>query len=383
MLHYIKFETNLFLKDRKNLLLIGLFIVFLAVTYWAIVSQGVGDIEQEAYEEVNQTRLGLLTSQQHSPEDEAEQSRSQNILQQQDLATRSYNGIIFGNDHWYVPNSLELAELRVNMHEIGLEGIPDELFPPENVARQDVEYYSYLTEHTIPIQVDSQTAMGYLETVLMYFGTGAFFFLLLLGSNIFTDDLEHSSMVDSYPLSTSQKMQSKLVIYVVFSFLTTLVLTFLGTLVVSFIWPFGFIDYPVAYYSAGEFVASPLWQFVLIFFATLFALAVHVILLSALGNKLLKNQYATIFLGAFLYMVPSLFERFSSFFFWSPTNFYNITALFNGAPGVEVHSIIHWQSGIVILIGSGILFVLGIAGYEKWQNAAAAKEQTIESRVSG
>lgn len=382
MRHYIKFEAKLFLKDRKNLLLIGLFIVFLGITYWIITAQGVGDLEQEAYEEVNQTRLGLLTSQQHSPEDEEEQSRSQNILQQQDLATRSYNGIIFGNDHWYVPNSLELAELRVSMHEIGLEDIPDELFPPENEARQDVEYYGYLTENNMPIQVDSQTAMGYLETVLMYFGVGAFFFLLLLGSNVFTDDLEHSSMVDAYPLSTSQRMQSKLVIYVLFSFLTTLVLTLAGTIVISFIWPFGFIDYPVAYYSSGEFVASPLWQFVLIFFTTLFALAIHVILLCALGNKVLKNQYATIFLGGFLYTVPFLFEHFSSLFFWSPTNFYNLTALFDGVPGVEVHPFIHWQSGILILIGSGILFVLGIVGYERWQNISAVKGQTIESRVS-
>lgn len=368
MKEYSLFELRLFIKERKNSLVIGIFILFLGVIAWGITQEGVGDAEQEAYEELNQTRLALMTSQQYAQAEGEEEVRSNNLQEQQNLAGRLYNGIIFGNDEWYLPHSLELAELRTEMHEIGIDGIPERLFPPEHEVRQQVQYFSYLEESSLPIRFENQIVSEYVEQVLLTFGVGAFFFLLLIGSTIFINDLEHASMVEAYPINTVQKMISKVGIYSIFSFIVPLIILLSACIILSLLWSLGEFNYPVAYYSLGRFIASPLSHFIVIFFFMFFILSIHVMLLCTLGNRVFKNQYVTIVIGGVLYIAPILFERISGFFFWSPTNFYNLTSVFSGKYAMELHPWVHWQTGVISLMIFSMVIVLAIVWYEKKEN---------------
>lgn len=366
MKDYFFFELNLFMKQKKTTIFAVTLIIFLISIIIAITFEGLGDEEKKLAEDLTQTRIVTQQVQNYSADDEETSNFIENLYLQQNLIASKSNGITFNNDSWFIDSGIKLAELRHSM--LGNElfnGMPDSLLPQEDVILRELVELEEIQNQSVPVQVNLKSATGVLKSSLFYFGYLAFFFTLVFGSNIMTDDFNHSSMVESYPVNRLRKIFIKLFINS-FSIMGIIVLILLiMCIILSFIWDFGDLSYPTGVYLFGSFKAIPFWFYILLFSFYYFILIMHALVLSMVLNLVLKNTMATILVGLILFITPYLYNPSTNYFVFLPFHYYNITSLFNGTFATKISPNMHIGLGSIILIIYMIFLIVLIVHIQK------------------
>lgn len=333
MKDYISFESRLFIKEPKNKLMFLAFIAFLLFIYFLIFFQNVGDNEEEMYQTMNQNRIVTSTISESTRDDPELSEFYDNVYTQHQLVVRQEVGRLFEEDNWYLDSGIELSELQRDLHQYDLEQVDEnvrDIIPTLHQAESNLAFYSYLKDESIPIMTDRQQAAGFTLTLFEYFGLVAFMFLLLFSCGILSNDLNHQTMVEGYPLSYEQKTGSKIIIYTVASFLSIVVLSGLAIGLIGLFYGSGNFAYPIPFYSSQSVSIQTIMGYSWRYLLYLLILSIHVISLSAFLNTLTKNMYATLFMGTFLYFLPMLFQSTSQLWHWLPLPFYDVTAVLSG-----------------------------------------------------
>lgn len=350
MRNYFVFELKRFLKDTKTLFMVLALFTFFGAVFYGIHNQGLGDQERKLAEELNQTRILSQYAQQYNRENEEELALGSNLSQQQAMLASQANGITFDHPDWYIESGLELAQLRLEMHENeSFSELPTSLLPKENMMHRDLVELKAIQENSISVMGNSESAAGFIRESLFFFGLLAFGYLLVFASDILMDDFEHGTMLESYPVTLLQKYASKLIIY------STGVLTITGltmgiaAAIVSLVWGIGNFNYPIVLYLLGDFKVISLLGYILLFLLYYFVLAIHIILLAMILNRYLKNNIATIIVGLVLFIIPYLYPPIGYYLRFLPFYYYNMAYLFNGQFGIDISHFMDIGMGMLML----------------------------------
>lgn len=368
MKNYFIFELKKFLKDRKTLFMVLALLTFLGAVFYSISAQGLGNQQRQLDEELNQTRVLSQYTSQYNQDNEEEYALGQNVNTQQQILATQANGIIFEQPNWYLESGFELATLRLEMLDnAAFSDLPTELMPNADAMYRDFVELENVEENSTTIMVNAESGAGFMREALFIFGILAFGYLLVFGSDISMDDFEHGTMIESYPITSMQKISSKLLIYSFGATVMTAVTFLLAMGIVSLIWDTGNFSYPVGMYLLGNFKAIPLWSYILLFFIYYFVLAIHTFLLSMALNQYLRNSIATIIVGLVFFIVPYLYPTVTNYLSFLPFHYYNVNSLFNGQFAMEITGLMELSVGILILIAYSILFFFIVMRKEKQQ----------------
>lgn len=372
MKSYFIFELKYLLKNRKTLFMIGLLFVIFGAVFYGIHNQGLGNQRKKLDEELNQTRILSQHLQQYNVENEEELALSWNLSQQQQILASQANGLTFQHSEWYLESGLELAKLRLEMHESeSFSELPTSLFPSEDSMYRALVELETLQENSVPIMGNSESVSGFVRESLSAFGFIAFGYLLVFGSDILMDDFDHGTMIKSYPITSLQKYLSKLIIYSTSIVVITGIVWIITATLTSFIWETGNFKYPVGVYFLGDFQALPLWGEILLFFLYYFVLAIHVMLLAMILNIYLKNSIATIIIGFILFLTPYFYSPAATYFSLLPFHYYNLTSLLNGKFAMEVIDFMDVGVGALILSLYSFIFICIIFRKDKRQTLSS------------
>lgn len=368
MKNYFIFELKRFVKNRKTLFMILALFTFFGVIIFSINNQGLGDQRRKLDEELNQTRILSQYTMQYNEENEDEFALGQNVIRQQQILASQANGIIFDQAEWYLDSGVELATLRLEMRDNeAYAELPGSLMPSEDAMHRDLVELESIEEQETPLMDDAESGSGFVREALFIFGLLAFGYLLIFGSDISMDDFEHGTMIESYPMTTLQKVTSKLLIYSTGVTAATALAFLVAMVIASFMWGWGNFSYPIGTYLVGGFAAVPVWTYLLLFFIYYFILAIHTFLLAMALNRYLKNSIATIIVGLVLFIVPYIYPALTNFLIFLPFHYYNVNALFNGQFAMDITELMHFGTGALVLVLYSVLLFYIILRKEKRQ----------------
>src|SRR5699024_1595988 len=215
----------------------------------------------------------------------------------------------------------------------------------------------------------------YLSFALKILSYAVFFIILFLSSNILTEDAEHKSLTNSYPISFDEKMTAKLLIHVIYSFLMLIGTLLLSTGIISVWKGGGNFRYPVVLFMNNGFKGIPVYQYALIFALYLLLLIIQVVLLSVLLNMTLKNSYLTLFIGSAIYFAPALLPSVFSFLFFLPSNFYNMGAVLEGTLSMATDQPhFNYTIGFWVLLLWNLILLAALGWYTRAQKRSSYKE---------
>lgn len=368
MKHYINFECKLFLKNRKTQFIALFLLTFAVGLVFFIQYQNVGDIRVELYDET--TEMGIAADQfnDFQLEEPENQRAHDNLVQQRTILVRQDNNLLFGDMERFNAQGLALANLRLDGYEEGYGEIDPSFLVSYEQALQDQAMFSYLIDQQMPAAENTLNGSSYLSLLLIFFGSFVFFVILLLASDILTADAEHSSIVESYPISFSQKITSKMLIQVMASFLLFLLMLLCGYVVMSILHEPGNLSYPEIFYQDALYEAIPLYQYLLLTLLYLFVLLVHIVLLSLLLNRLFRNAYLNLFAGGLLYFFPYLFPNMMGNFFFLPMNYFDPASVINGSmAGMLSQPTVSFSAGMGFLVLWSVIYaaILSVLDYRQ------------------
>lgn len=354
---YVAFEMRVFLKNKKNHLILVIFSLFLLILLFFIYYQGVGYLEQQVHYDLQNNSIAMERFNRIKQQDPTIRPSYENVLKQQRAIANQDVNLRFGNERKYIEASLKLAELRIQGQREGYKGIPSRFFVDQSRAEKDQLFYRYLLAYDLPLSTNGLNGASYLSVVIQVMGYASFFLLLLLGCDLLVSDEEHGSLVHSYPMSVVQRISAKMVIQILLSSLLTFGLIALGTGMVSLFFGAGIFHYPVVYGSIGQFQVMTILQQSLLYGFYFLLLATHVYVLCAFLNTILKNMYLTIFVGSFLYLFPFLFKGKTAFLKWIPFTYYPFTAVFEGTFSAQFQIDLDFLSAFLILTFWSLVFL--------------------------
>lgn len=334
MKEYIKFETKLFLKNRRNKFLFLGVAAFLLGLIFYIPYQNVGDINEKIEIEASSVQNAIASVPLHEIEEETYMEDyyyyDYLILESRALASQNVALTMFDDLNQYVEEGVRLAQTRIQAHEEGYGSLPDELLTPLSQSLRDQEVYYYLQENNMQIETDAENGISILVLAINWFSAVSFFFLLFLCCDVLTEDKEHETIVSAYPVDANRKVIGKLMIHTlsVLAILTILFAT--GFFIWSLVFEPGNINYPVPIYWRGSFTAVPSYTFVIGILIIFFAFIINIVLMSSLLNMLSKNKYLTIFIGSFFYILSFLYSAQHSILRFTPLNYLNPVEVLNG-----------------------------------------------------
>lgn len=379
MKHYTLFEAKLLFKNRKNALLIILVGIFLVGVVFFVHFQGVGNIEKQVYHDLQNNTIAIERFNGLEIADPKVQPSYENVLKQQRTIARQDVNLRFEDNTQFLQASIDLANLRIQGHELGYQGVPSSFFVNKIQAEKDLLYYTYLIEKNIPIVTEGLNGTTYLSVALKYLGFFAFFILLLLSSDILTADLSHNSIVKSFPLAYKQRIWSKLILHVCFNFLMICLLLFTVTILVSAFFGVGTFAYPFIFYINNSYTVISILQQTLLSIVYILVLSVHVVLLCLVLNRLFKNMYLSIFAAGILYILPYLFSSFFKWLYWLPMNYYSYSLILDGTFAETFQQPRFDYSSAIWNLTAWSIFSLVLLFHEmKYRKQKAHKNEQIE-----
>lgn len=383
MKEYIWFETRLFIKDRKNLLLFLGVAIFLLGLLVYIPYQKIGNIYDKTQTELNLNRDAISSFPVHEVEESPEKfpvyskvlNESQ-LLGQQEAALTFYDDI-----HQYTLIGVGLANERINAHELGYEDLSKEFAVPLSQSLREQQNYQYLLDHNIEIEKNAESGSTYLTLSITYFSSIFFFFILALSTDILIKDDKHRTIIQSYPIDSNQKIMSKLIIYCLATVIVLTSLFTLGYVSASFIFGAGSINYPRIIFTSSGYIAISTIQFLLKFFILTIFFLIHTILFSAVLNCFFSNQYLILFAGNSLYLISFLFSENIYLLRYTPVNFLNPINILNGTAAEKFsQSTNTFFQGLLILTIWSIGYGLFLSIYFSRKNRIS-KKRIEEARV--
>lgn len=178
------FETKILLKDRKSWF-IALFLLLFFTLFFMYYShdepQTLADQKRSEYNMSGAAFEYLDLFRHDLPE----------VAEVYDYYTQAHS--LIGLQTWYIgkgedgdqyiENGLEINRLRLIIHELGNEGIPEHLIvPKEDILKEDALLH-YIKDNNLPIESDSYATNHYFTNVLAMFSGLLFLVIVLISGN--------------------------------------------------------------------------------------------------------------------------------------------------------------------------------------------------------
>src|SRR5690625_1233246 len=216
---YSKFELKVLLKNRKQLFLGLVLIVFFSIYFQIYLNSEPPTLvnQKEAEWEKQSIVVNSLTPELR----ETDQEVYDNYVEQLSILGMQiyYLKNNFGRENTqYISDGLRLNELRLAMHEQGNPYISNSLtIPIEEINKENV-LLNYLDDHNM-IEEDNPfvTSQFMLAAINLLSGIFLFTIVLILCSDMLVYEREHDSVLKALPLSFGTKAISKVSLYFIFT----------------------------------------------------------------------------------------------------------------------------------------------------------------------
>lgn len=305
---YVLFEGKLLVYNRKHWL-IAVFLLFFFLVFFIYYSQEEPQtLKEQKEEEAENTYAGFFYLD-YSREDVPEVAEVYDIYTEVASLTNLqvyYLGI--GDDsEEYIASGLEANDLRLQIHDLNNEGIPDHLVKPTDEILKENALLQYVQNHKLPIKTDSFTTNHYF-TNAFFMMSGLFLLIILLicGNELLVYETRHQSVVQGFPLSFMKKVHGKTAIHFIFLYVLLLSGFFLGTIYASTKLNAADFSFPILIYMDGSYVAVSTATY-LVYMLLGFSLVIILLLyVSLLLNMLFKNAFTNVLIGLGIFALPDL-----------------------------------------------------------------------------
>ncbi|MFD2043485.1 hypothetical protein ACFSTA_03745 [Ornithinibacillus salinisoli] len=379
---YTLFETKLLLRNRKSWF-IAVFLLLFFLLFFMYYKQDVplSLVEQKRIE----------ASKMHATFEHVDNLRHDipEVAEVYDYLTEQSSLINFqvwylgnGDDsEQYIENGLELNQLRLKVHELGNEGIPDHLITTKEEIQKDDALLHYIKDNQLPIESDSFATNHYFTKALQMM-TGLLFLIVVLisGNELLVYEQRHQTVMKGFPLSFMKRVTSKVSIHFVYLYTFLLLGFFIGSLYVAKSLEASEFSFPVLIYKNGDYVAASTQQYLLYIFIGLALVTILLLFLSILLNMLVKNAFANILIGLGIFLLPDLVMAagFKTTLL-HPIKYIDITKVLSGDLAIELgNSQIDYWHAMASLGVITILLIGGIYTINKLVNHRVPKDSTLE-----
>ncbi|WP_391209568.1 hypothetical protein [Psychrobacillus sp. L4] len=308
MMSYTRFETLLFIRNKRNLLLILLSLLFFTLyPFFFQLKESIELREIKKQELMTVDNILMPFTSEYLALDEAYLKTYDNLVDQRQLIARQLFNITSNKLEEFVENGYSLNELRFQGIVDGFAGASKLFaFNQEDLLREQA-LFTYLKEANMPIQTNNLTAVNAMTSSLQVYGSLLFFFVVLLIScDLFALDAEHRSILYSLPLSFWKKFHTKVGIMITMIMSSILVGVLVCFSVSSMLLEKGSFHYPVVFYTTEGYTAIPVWQYILLILSGFFIIGMFVVIGSSLGYFLFRQPYINLFVGSLCFFFPNI-----------------------------------------------------------------------------
>ncbi|RPF52236.1 hypothetical protein [Aquisalibacillus elongatus] len=303
---YTLFELKLLISNKKHLLIGLLLLLFFPLLFIQQTNETHITVKEqkEAEKEVVDSAIYQMEAiQDSSPEFQA---MHENLLQQ--LSTLNMQiYYINENRELFIEEGYRLHDLRLEAHEQGNTGIPEDNIYPKEKVESDLDMLSYLDQHNLPIETNPNTTSQFLVTsVDMISGLLLLTIVLISGSEILTMERRHETVMSGIPITFFKKMIVKVKIHFLY-IMTTLVLGLcIGGWLANNQVGFGSFQQPITIYQNGDMTIVPVSQYLTYMFLAIIVTTLLILILSVLLNLLFNNAFVNLIAGLGIFLIPML-----------------------------------------------------------------------------
>ncbi len=285
----------------------------------------------------------------------------------------------------YVEDGLEINQLRLKVHELGNEGIPDYLIIPEEEILKENALLEYIKQNDLPIDSESFMTNNYFaDAFAMVSGLVFLVIMLISGNELLVYELKHQSVMRGLPLAFMRKVTSKIMVYGIFIYLLLLLGFSIGSLYLSSKMEGNEFSFPILIYQNEEYTAISASQYLLYLFLGMALVIILLLLLSILLNMLFKNAFANILVGLGIYLLPDI--AMAAGFNWNflhPVKFIDMSKVLSGELAVELeNSFIDYWNAMAVLGGLSLLLIGVIYAINKINYQRVPKDMPLEKKHS-
>ena len=368
------FELKLLLKNRKSWF-IAVFLLLFFILFFLYYSQ---DTPQSLADRkkmetgISYAVFDYLDQQRHDLPEVAEVYDYHTQIQS--LLGMQVWHISGGNDsEQYVEDGLKLNQLRLKVHELGNEGIPDHLIVPTEEILKENALLHFIKDNNLPIESDSFATNHYFTNALAMMSGLLFLVIVLInGNEMLIYEQRHQSVMRGFPLAFIQKIVSKIMIHSIQIFIFLLLGFFIGSIYLASTMEAGEFSFPILIYRNEGYLAISASQYLLYMFLGLALVTILLLLLSILLNMLFKNAFANILIGLGIFLLPDIAVAagFKATFI-HPIKFIDIHKVLSGELAIELgnSSIDYWNAmailGISTILLIAIIYVLNKYAYQR------------------
>ncbi|GEN88410.1 hypothetical protein [Oceanobacillus sojae] len=376
------FEIKLLLRNRKSAF-IALFLLLFFPLFFMYYSQEEPETLTEQKRAETQASYAIfyhLDQKRHDMPEVAEVYDYHTQIQSL-LGMQVWN-IGSGKDgEQYVEDGLEINQLRLKVHELGNEGIPDYLIIPEEEILKENALLEYIKQNDLPIDSESFMTNNYFaDAFAMVSGLVFLVIMLISGNELLVYELKHQSVMRGLPLAFMRKVTSKIMVYGIFIYLLLLLGFSIGSLYLSSKMEGNEFSFPILIYQNEEYTAISASQYLLYLFLGMALVIILLLLLSILLNMLFKNAFANILVGLGIYLLPDI--AMAAGFNWNflhPVKFIDMSKVLSGELAVELeNSFIDYWNAMAVLGGLSLLLIGVIYAINKINYQRVPKDMPLE-----
>lgn len=363
---------NFYLIERKNIkfkAIVGLLLFFVISTFIYLEKGEFRKLEPIAASDVMSINAALERYQNVDASDPAVASPMyQNIVEQARHLTRRQLALTIADQDLYVDASMKLHGLRVDASKLADYEEIATFLPSETEMNLDYIFIQTIDEQEKTILLENDNFPTYIILLFFTLGFGWYLLVAVFSSDILIDEDNHPSVVSGYPYTEATKLVAKTIFYV-FVVIALLILT-VSVAIISAGSKFGFDwTYPIAVFNSN-YLAIPVWQFIILSTSYLLMLSIAAISISILLNYYIRNLYFVIFIHFFLFFFIHLTGKFSGYTWFLPYNYLNYSAIYTGETteitGVTYNNI---TFGFIILTLFTLFIITFIYMRLKWNKA--------------
>ncbi|GGP11090.1 hypothetical protein [Oceanobacillus neutriphilus] len=376
------FEIKLLLKNRKSAFIALFLLLFFPLFFMYYSHEEPKDLAEQKREET-QTSYAVfyhLDQQRHDVPEVAEvfdyHSQIQSLLGMQVWNIGS------GKDgEQYVEEGLEINQLRLKVHELGNEGIPDYLIIPKEEILKENALLEYIKDNNLPVDSESFMTNNYFaDAFAMMSGLVFLVIILISGNELLVYELKHQSVMRGLPLAFMRKVTGKVMVYSIFIYLFLLLGFSIGSLYLSGKMEGNEISFPILIYQNEAYTAISASHYLLYLFLGMALVTILLLLLSILLNMLFKNAFANILVGLGIYLLPDIVMAAGfNLSFLHPVKFIDMSKVLSGELAVELgNSFIDYWNAMAVLGGISLLLIGVIYAINKFDYRRIPKDMPLE-----
>ncbi|PKR78405.1 hypothetical protein CEY16_01215 [Halalkalibacillus sediminis] len=304
--NFTKFESKILLTNKKHLLLGILIILFFLLFYFYYSNSNPETVSEQKEKEIDMYN-SAIDQIENDERDADEEIVYESLLEQLSLIRFQKFHLRRGEFQEYINYGLALNEERLTVHRLDNAGIPDHLIFPEVQIRQEIETLNYIDEHNLPVLTEPFVASEALVLAINTLSGLLFVTLILLsGNEILVYEQRHGSVMKGLPIFFFQKSLSKIMIHFLY-LMFALILGAISMIVYAKNTNgLGNFNSPTIIYWNNDFLAVPVWQYVIIASAFFILTIIFILSLSLLMNYWMKNSFANLLVGLSIVLLPLL-----------------------------------------------------------------------------